>query len=316
MANTTRTLLTLDSSSYAFRSFDISTEEKTKELCGVIRNFLNYVLRHEVCPEFTENILAAREVCVLAEKEHARILKIQCEFPGPFNHCASSLYGKQGKCLTLVSNDSGNSNSRVQRAGRSVEPEIDQGSKWVVRAGLESEGTPAMIEAFNNDAIHIVKTHDERYIEVVKIERVSAEAAEKYSYLSIDCGGLGKLTALGKIQVKPWTGPGHFTDDMTDDEDDQSTGQVEPVLETFWVEDALLENVFVGLKVCVDTAELNIGINIIEAAYSMFCSFYVLLDNEKVIDKWKEPGKKNPVTWLSFLLLTSRTSTEYQTGAN
>lgn len=89
------------------------TEDEIKQICAVIRNFLNYVLAHGVCPEHTKDVLAARKVCDMAEKELWSIRQIQQLLPGDFNVAASTLYGGHYQGIGLddsawASEDKGN----------------------------------------------------------------------------------------------------------------------------------------------------------------------------------------------------------------
>jgi hypothetical protein len=75
------------------RRFGLYSETEIKQICSVIRNFLNYILHHAVCPEYTKDLLAARKICDLAEKELWAIKQVQYLLPGDFNVAASTLYG-------------------------------------------------------------------------------------------------------------------------------------------------------------------------------------------------------------------------------
>lgn len=85
------------------RRFGLYTEAEVKQVCAVIRNFLNYVLAHGVCPEYTKDVLAARKVCELAEKELWSIKQVQNLLPGDFNVAASTLYGGHYQGISLDS---------------------------------------------------------------------------------------------------------------------------------------------------------------------------------------------------------------------
>src|SRR4051812_47741930 len=86
------------------RRFALYEEKEVKQVASVIRNFLNYVLQHGVCPEYATDIIAARKICDLAEKELWAIKQLQYVFPGDFNTSASILYGSFYKGTPL--NDS------------------------------------------------------------------------------------------------------------------------------------------------------------------------------------------------------------------
>lgn len=53
--------------------WDLASEDKVKYLIGIIRNFFNYLLYHEVCPEYKDQINAARTLCDKAVIEIVRI---------------------------------------------------------------------------------------------------------------------------------------------------------------------------------------------------------------------------------------------------
>lgn len=53
--------------------WELTSEDKVKHLVGIIRNFLNYLLYHDVCPEYKDQIYAARALCDRASTEIVRI---------------------------------------------------------------------------------------------------------------------------------------------------------------------------------------------------------------------------------------------------
>ena len=75
--------------------FPFDTEKEITQVCRVIDNFLNYLLSHGVCTEYTAEILSARDIANLAIKELSCILKVRRMLPGDFNIAASTLFGGQ-----------------------------------------------------------------------------------------------------------------------------------------------------------------------------------------------------------------------------
>ena len=64
---------------------------------------------------------------------------------------------------------------------------------------------------------------------------------------------------------------------------------IEPAgIETFWLEDEILEHIFPGMKLEVIVRELNIGIKFFDHISDVLCSFYTVLPNDNVAF-WKEP---------------------------
>src|SRR5437588_301127 len=58
----------------------------------MVRNFLSYVLQHDVCPEHAANIEAARRICDSARRELPRCEDASSDLPGPFNEACRMLY--------------------------------------------------------------------------------------------------------------------------------------------------------------------------------------------------------------------------------
>ncbi|KZZ89503.1 Argonaute complex, subunit Arb1 [Ascosphaera apis ARSEF 7405] len=75
--------------------FCIDNPPAIQKATNVLRNFLNYLLYHNVCPEYTENILAARDVVDTAEKELWLLHEADLWSPGDFNMACSTLFGGQ-----------------------------------------------------------------------------------------------------------------------------------------------------------------------------------------------------------------------------
>ena len=58
-----------------------------------IRNFLSYLMYHDVCPEYNENIDEARQSCDIANKELWQNQQFTVKSPGDFNMATSTLFG-------------------------------------------------------------------------------------------------------------------------------------------------------------------------------------------------------------------------------
>ncbi|KAI5921299.1 Argonaute siRNA chaperone complex subunit Arb1-domain-containing protein [Camillea tinctor] len=71
-------------------------EEAIEKAASLVKNFLNYVLLHDVCPEYRHNILAARDICDAAPTELRYIHELRSELPGPFNSAARQLFCNGG----------------------------------------------------------------------------------------------------------------------------------------------------------------------------------------------------------------------------
>lgn len=136
----------------------------------------------------------------------------------------------------------------------------------------------------------IVKTEIKNY-EVVSITMPTITEIDQYARVT-DLNH-GPLKPLGSIKVKAWIGPGIDIEDTSDDEDDESSGgvSVEDALQTFWAEGEILQYLYEGLKLELLVRELSTGLKFFDRVAGLYCSFYTILPNEKMMDNWKEPGK-------------------------
>ncbi|CAN8102758.1 unnamed protein product [Discula destructiva] len=68
-----------------------------------ILNFLNYVRHHDVCPEYTDNVTQAMEICSQALKELPQISAVGRALPGDFNLACRLLFCSSG--VPLATNE-------------------------------------------------------------------------------------------------------------------------------------------------------------------------------------------------------------------
>lgn len=294
------------------KRFPLNNQAEIKQICMVVRNFLNYVLHHGVCPEYTQDVLAARKVCDVAEKELWAIKQIHNLLPGEFNIATSCAYGGhyQGNYF------------RPEWAAddpdfEDVHPvyEVAEAER-AFRTAVALSGTEEMFLDLMKADPAIVKTETKcRFLtyltsispeiitdfehldyEVDSINRASIQTIEDYSKLQ-NASRPGQplvLKPLGTVNFKSWEGPGLDEEDMTDDElAAPLTHATGPIIESFWVEDAILSHFFLGMKLELRVHELSIGIKFFDRVLGIYCSFFVALLNERVIESWKEPSKFN-----------------------
>jgi hypothetical protein len=257
------------------------SDEKVRQFCAVVKNFLNYVLAHAVCPEYTDDVLAARKICDLAEREHFALVIVQSLLPGDFGIAASTLYG--GHYAELM---------KETKSAWSAAPLVPVMSlseaQRVFKTAIALTGTDMMFQRVSKEDVEIVKT-EKRYLEVVGVQQPSSESVTQSAKVLNSRGEPGYIKALGVLVCKAWEGPCLDEEDASDDEDD-GDAIVDAPIETFWLEHTTLDMVYIGMKMEVQVQELNIGVKFIDHVSSLYCSFYTFLPNEKM-SHWKEPSK-------------------------
>ncbi|RKF78326.1 putative argonaute sirna chaperone arc complex subunit arb1 [Golovinomyces cichoracearum] len=277
------------SSSYRLpASFPYNSKEQLHYLCEVIKNFLKYVLYHKVCPEYTADIVAACKIGDIAEKELWAIQKIASNLPGDFNVAASIIFGGrysnvwQSEFREDENNDEENNSSGLKFSHARAE--------LIFMAAVTISGGKDHFTRTTNSLLEIIKT-EKKYFEVVEIHRPDDLTIERYQNFKDKQGKIGLVKPLGAVKLKRWVNPQleeeeDFTDDESHEEDD------EPEFESFWLEEEILQELFIGLKLELIVKELNIGIKFIDSFNSLYCSFHTYLPNEKMAG-YKEPVPSN-----------------------
>lgn len=69
------------------------SDERLAIYAKVIRNFYNYILHHNVCPEYYGDVMEARNICDQALQEIPRVRQALKQCPGDFNRACSRLFG-------------------------------------------------------------------------------------------------------------------------------------------------------------------------------------------------------------------------------
>lgn len=275
---------------------------------AVVRNFLNYLLYHNVCPEYTNQVNAARAVCDLAAREVPATKLFSLAIPGDFNMACSTLY--DGYYRGLYNGDQ----DWAKDSGLTVGMSDDHALK-VLKAGLAAYGTAEQIQHVESGRpVHVVDVSvPNTGFEVTSILPADDRVRDLYT----NTYG-GSFKTLGRIRAKPWIKPYAAVEDVTDDEDEdedddndnyndsaipstggkakskskstsKASGSIDQPEYEFWIEEEdLLEQCFVGMKIEAKIRTLNMGLRFFDNVAAVYCSFYTRLPNE-MLAGWKAP---------------------------
>ncbi|KAI1003847.1 hypothetical protein K3495_g4363 [Podosphaera aphanis] len=278
----------------------IESKKQLQSYGAVIRNFLNYILHHEVCPEFTEDIMAARKIIDKAEDELWAIQEMPQKLPGDFNVAASILYGGHYYnpwgfgCWEEDDPDYSEYPSTIKGFSRIQAARI-------VQTGIAFSGDRELFTRFKNTEVKICNS-ETKYFEVVKIQPPDPQVVAHQKNITADDEDLAKIKPLGTVTFKYWEGPNMGLEDCTDDEDETDAPKSEKKArmsqtETYLLEEEALAAMFLGLKLEVIVIELNIGLKFIDSVVSLNCSFYTFLPNKRMFGyKVPAPSAKPPPT--------------------
>lgn len=244
-----------------------------------MRNFLNYLLHHDVCPEYNDQIYAARNTCDLAEKELWLIQQVRSLLPGNFNEACSLIFG--GKYRDIYKGDQEWATGLGLNRGMTEEE-----AAKILQGGLAAQGTDRCCELYNehvkNERICILRTF-ETFLEITNIELSDEEVRELYKQPELE----GALP-VGKLKVRTWLVPSPQPEDLTEDEVEEIKEHGPRIHEyELWMEDKVLEKLSIGMKLQCQLYELSFGIWFVESISALLCSFYERVPNEDMIG-WRE----------------------------
>lgn len=287
-------------SSEFMATFDWKDAKMVSEATNILRNFYNYLLYHDVCPEYHDQVLKACEACDLADQELPKLAKVDTALPGQFNIAASTLHKGSYKALrsrdpsTDWMPDDGN-------IGLS-----DKDAMAIFMAGISAHCTEEQIHTVSNARIAIAASTAEDAAnnktglqtvakEDIGLEIVGVEHATDRARGLYDSDAIKEtvIRPLGKLHCVRWNVPHAPPRDLAQADIAAQADKTNQKYE-FLLEEDTLQHCLPGMKFQAVIHELEIGITWIDSLEYVYPSFYTWTWNERIRD-WKEPGP--PKAW-------------------
>jgi hypothetical protein len=265
-----------------------------KNACQVPRSFYNYLRYHKVCPEYDEQLEKALKICDLAEQELPKVHAAALALPGDFNKSASAIFG--GAQTGMYAGDKSwaedmeKEGIKIDRVGiRDEEARIKFTTGIAI---LGSDEQYDMLEANNFKILDQICAG----LEVTDIQPSTESTRTAYEAQSkIIKHKLGRLEPLGKLVCKTWYVEDCDEWDLPKDKFPNGKPQRASAGRDyeFLVEDSVLQECFVGMKMDGTILHLQNGITILDEVHESMCSFFTWLPNEL----WME-RRPREVRWL------------------
>lgn len=234
---------------------------------NILRNFYNYILHHDVCPEYTNEINSARKVCSLADQQLFETIFVGRQLPGDFNSAVSRLHGG---CLAGVFGD-GQSWDGADNLGGS---ETD--SRDIIMAAIAAHGTDEQYSKASASRNFEAVYEEDVIFEVTGFELADPDTFELYEQAR---GARPFLKTVGKLFCRRWTYPfARRSRALNLDEGHEMQRPGDTFM--LYIEDDLLEHFFVGMKIEGVVKGLDIGILWLDRVDTVNPSFFQLLPNE------------------------------------
>jgi hypothetical protein len=258
-----------------------STPQSIKTACQVLRSFYGYLLFHSVCNEYRDSIDAARKLCDTAESELTKTTAAGLALPGSFNCAASTIF-----CGSKAGTYTGDKEWAIQLKEQGVDlgdPGLmDQEARITFRTGVAILGTDEQQSMLDTQAVRVLKD-DSFGLQVIAIHPADEFTKEFYDAANSRTKDKITLQPLGKLVCRSWEMEDLQQYDLPKDK--YPTGRPFPKTQmgeeyVFWIEDDVLDECFVGMKMDARVLVLEGGIAILDDVRETMCSFYKWLPNE------------------------------------
>lgn len=244
-----------------------------------ISNWLNYLLYHDVVPEYADNIKSALRYCDLAERQLWDNMKLLSVSPGDFNKASSFLFGgyyydKRGQSgqLDVWGGEKHNRVTMNKAIARKV-------VMFALASSASDEQATRFTELLNRDELSAHPIEDIDGFEIVDILIPNDGVREFYEEHAPD------LNPIGKLRAKAWRDPNGPRIDLAPNETLPSINDWEF---EFFVEDTFLQYCYAGMKIVTKVWELSCGVFFFDEILNTYCSFYTAILNDLMLG-WKDP---------------------------
>ncbi|KAL2796317.1 Argonaute complex, subunit Arb1 [Aspergillus keveii] len=260
--------------------FNPENEAMIKLATVTIRSFLSYLLYHNVCPEYRENIDAARKSCDIATEELWKDQQLTANGPGDFNTACSTLFGGLEHDVYVENNEWKNPKDDKIQMTKGI-------AKKVLKFALAVAGSDELASSFKElsgkGSLKATLLEDLDGFEVTEVCLLSEKEREFYATHAPD------LDPVGKLYGKTYYDPDMPERDLPPAEQEQWINEDRPIEEfTFFLEESLLKHCYPGMKIIAPIWELNCGFHYFEDIIRAYSSIYTSFPNDLMIG-WKKP---------------------------
>jgi hypothetical protein len=241
----------------------------TQAACNVLRNFFNYLIYHNVCAEYADQIVAARGALKLIESEYVKLAQVQMNFPGAFNIACSTL--SDGYYSTVG-----------YRGGWMEEEEAAKMKKWysrceansIAKAGIAAFGTEKHINAVLDDStVRVAQAEEDIGLEITKITLPTETSPPIQRFFDKLKGTI--VAPMGKLLCK------RIQFEKVAPLDLPPGLPAGPQSFTFLVDEDTLQKCFLGMKLIATVKKTTSGFWFIDHWSECYGTFYTWCWNER-----------------------------------
>jgi hypothetical protein len=241
----------------------------TQAACNVLRNFFNYLIYHNVCAEYADQIIAARDALKLIESEYVKLAQVQMDFPGAFNIACSTLSGGYYSTVGYRGDWMEEEEAAKMKKGYS-----HCEANAIAKAGISAFGTENHIDAMLKDStVRVAKAEEDVGLEVTKITLPKETSPPIQGFFDKLKGTI--VAPMGKLLCKRIQFEKAAPLDLPPD---LPAG---PQTFTFLVDQDTLQKCFLGMKLIATVKKTTSGFWFIDHWSECHGTFYTWCWNER-----------------------------------
>ncbi|KAK6384960.1 hypothetical protein LTS17_002523 [Exophiala oligosperma] len=272
--------------------YGFDTPDQVSTLTTTLERFMDYLLQHDVCPEYHPEVLATRNFCRSVGPELWHAAEALRHLPGDFNIACSTLsggyYAEHYDGLTDWETEPDPQQLAVFVG---MKPEEAQ---QIMSFGVAGAAEESVYKAY----LDAVRTGSP--VAVTDVEEIAGFEITRIVPPTPDCKAIYTQTTsnfrpVGRVYAKAWTNPDSQPEDLTDEEkralyvsSTSPNNTVKPKEYVFFLEEILQTYLRVGTKIEATIYMLSCGIMFFDNVVNLFPSFDEFIANELMLD-WVTP---------------------------
>lgn len=252
-----------------------------------IERFMDYLMQHDVCPEYTKDILTTRNFCRDATNELWSTRQAQLRLPGDYNIACSTLfggnYGRMYDGKTYWGELQPGESAFVGFTPEQATQIVGYGIAGAADEHVYSKYAEA-IDKGDGEDLDTVKIVTDAGFEIMDIQFPTADCKDMYKR------NTNEYRPVGRVIARAWKIPYSAPEDLTSEErmalqtKSSSPGEVY----VFFMEEIIQQYLSVGQKVIATIRQLNCGAWFFDEFSNIYPNYELWTANDLVED-YKEP---------------------------
>lgn len=266
--------------------FAFDKKENVTIVTTTMERFLDFLMQHDVCPEYKNKILAVRNFLREADDELWSVAEAQRWLPGDFNiACSTAFDGSYARNYDSQAPWEGDTQD-----GSAIFVGLEhEEAVRIIGFGMAAAASEEVYEKYfelsqglkEDDALEVVRVIESQGFEIIAIENPTADCKDMYKNNSTT------YRPVGRIHARHWENPEGAPEDLTEEEKGLPKEESLEIY-VFFVEEIILQHLSPGQRILATVRQLNCGLWFFDDFSRIYPNFDLYLLNE-LMEDYKEP---------------------------